>query len=71
MLPILNKVAGSMRSGPTPSSMVRVSAMGGTGDVINRDTGERIGGGKDMSKHVPPACTALIHDLYIVDDIFE
>jgi hypothetical protein len=28
-------------------------------------------GCKDMLRHVPPACTLLIHNLHIVDDIFE
>jgi hypothetical protein len=25
----------------------------------------------DASKCVPPACTMLVHNLYIVDDIFD
>jgi hypothetical protein len=25
----------------------------------------------DASKRVPPACTMLVHNLYIVDDIFD
>ena len=61
-----------MCSGLAPFGTVGTSTREGTGDYnIN---GEGIGGCKDTSKcvkHVHPACTLLVHNLYIVDDIFE
>jgi len=72
MLPILDEVAGSMCSGPAPSGMAGMLTREGTGD--DGIDGEGIGGCKDASKRVKrihPACTLLVHNLYIVDDIFE
>jgi hypothetical protein len=71
MLPILDEVAGSMRSGPESSGMAGTLTTEDTGDDIE---GEELGGVKtrsDASKRIPPACTVLIHNLYIVDNIFN
>jgi len=42
-----------------------------TGDDIGGEGLGIVGGCKDASKHIPLACTLLIHNLYIVDNIFD
>ena len=71
MLPILDEVAGSMCSDPASSGAAGTLTTAGTGEVIVIG-GEGLGAAKtrqNASKRVPPACTVLVHNLYIVDDI--